>query len=76
MRHCNERGQELCSRSYGTRSVPTTINVYLFFKFTIVFGFLTILFEKSQLGNRLSNEVSGLGNPSHRRLRPDRIGEN
>jgi hypothetical protein len=32
----NERGQEPCAQSYGTRRVPTTFNVYLFLEFTII----------------------------------------
>ena len=40
------------------------------------FRFFNLWVEKSQIGNRLAGEVSGLGNPSHKRLRPDLIEEN
>ena len=36
MRHCERAPIDQDAQSYGTRSVPTTINVYLFLKFTIV----------------------------------------
>ena len=45
--------------------------VYLFLEFTIVLGFLAILFEKSQPGDRTYSEASGFGDPSYRRIMVD-----
>ena len=36
----DKRGQQPCAQSYGTRSVPTTFNVYLFLEFTIVHWYI------------------------------------
>ena len=44
-------------------------SVYLFLSSTIVFGFLTILFEKSQPGDRAYSEMSGFGNPSYNKTK-------
>ena len=36
IRHCERAPVDRDAQSYGTRSVPTTINVYLFLEFTII----------------------------------------
>ena len=50
-------------------SKPRGESVYLFLEFTVVLGFLAILFEKSQPGDRTYSEASGFGDPSYRRIK-------
>ena len=76
-----------CTESYQTPAIYGQIwraeiffALHFFMPFSMVglfsFRLFNLWVEKSQFRNRLASEVSGLGNPSHRRLRPDLIGEN
>ena len=60
------------SKSAQLETAPTKHegeSVYLFLELTIVFGFLTTLFEKARPGDRISSGVSGFGNPSYRKTK-------
>ena len=58
----SEPSHELFSPGYGTRSVPTTINVYLFLEFTIVRHFqgtANLPSAPCQGGNPMNRDLSG-----------------
>jgi len=56
----NQRGQELCSQSYGTRSVPTTLNVHLFLESTTNCSSV-LVYRQGQIHCYMILRLTGIG---------------